>query len=331
MKKLFIGIFVSLCFVFAATPLMAATPFGDIRSTDWFYGDVDYAYNNSLFAGVTDSMFGPNDGMTRAMFVTVLGRVEGIDPDGYYGSNFDDVDYDSWYYNAVYWAYDNGIVNGTGNGQFSPNELITREQMATIIANYIGKSGHVLPDSGSAVGGFSDSGSVSSWAKSGLELMRKSAIIQGDTDGNFNPGQTATRAQCAAIFHRLKNGMLINTANIKDARITIEDCYFSKDSANKNVIVVRMLFTNIGSNVTNFEKITMDYAYQNGVELDNSFDSCAFKNGYNTGNDFKNVLSGGQLEVQRAYVLNGSAPVKFVMNCFSSDGGFSAIQIFNVQ
>ena len=110
-------------------------PFTDVREADWFYDDVVYAYENGLFSGTSDTTFSPNASMTRAMLVTVLYRLEG-QPTVSGRSGFSDVKLNSYYEDAVTWAADNGIVNGTGATTFSPNTNVTREQMAAILYRY---------------------------------------------------------------------------------------------------------------------------------------------------------------------------------------------------
>ena len=110
-------------------------PFTDVRESDWFYDDVVYAYENGLFSGTSDTTFSPNASMTRAMLVTVLYRLEG-QPTVSGRSGFSDVKLNSYYEDAVTWAADNGIVNGTGATTFSPNANVTREQMAAILYRY---------------------------------------------------------------------------------------------------------------------------------------------------------------------------------------------------
>ena len=110
-------------------------PFTDVREADWFYDDVVYAYENGLFSGTSDTTFSPNASMTRAMLVTVLYRLEG-QPTVSGRSGFSDVKLNSYYEDAVTWAADNGIVNGTGATTFSPNANVTREQMAAILYRY---------------------------------------------------------------------------------------------------------------------------------------------------------------------------------------------------
>ena len=92
-----------------------------------------------IFIGVSDSKFAPNTPLTRAMFVTALHRVEGSGRKAASGGSarFTDITEGVWYYEAVLWAAANGIVLGYGDGRFGPNELITREQMCSMLVRYI--------------------------------------------------------------------------------------------------------------------------------------------------------------------------------------------------
>ena len=101
-------------------------PFRDVRAIDWFYDDVAFAYNEGLFAGTSNTTFSPNASMTRAMLVTVLYRLDGK-PTVSGRSGFSDVQIGSYYEDAVTWAANNGIVNGTSTSTFSPNANVTRE------------------------------------------------------------------------------------------------------------------------------------------------------------------------------------------------------------
>jgi hypothetical protein len=101
--------------------------FTDIKKKDWFYDEVNFAYNSNLFAGTSATKFSPNDKMTRAMFVTVLGRLSGVEVDHKITTRFNDVKKGTWYTGYVAWAADNKIVDGTSYFTFAPDAPITRE------------------------------------------------------------------------------------------------------------------------------------------------------------------------------------------------------------
>ena len=174
-------------------------PFTDVRRSDWFYEDVAFAYENGLFAGTSDTTFSPNASMTRAMLVTVLYRLEG-QPAVNGRSGFSDVQYNGYYEDAVTWAADNGIVNGTSASTFSPNANVTREQMAAILYRYAQHKKYNTAAS-SGLNGFTDHASVSGYAAASLEWAVAEKLVNGSA-GKLMPTGNATRAQVAAILHR---------------------------------------------------------------------------------------------------------------------------------
>ena len=174
-------------------------PFTDVRESDWFYEDVAFAYENGLFAGTSDTTFSPNASMTRAMLVTVLYRLEG-QPAVNGRSGFSDVQYNGYYEDAVTWAADNSIVNGTSTTTFSPNANVTREQMAAILYRYAQHKKYNTAAS-SGLNGFTDHASVSGYAAASLEWAVSEKLVNGSA-GKLMPTGNATRAQVAAILHR---------------------------------------------------------------------------------------------------------------------------------
>ena len=174
-------------------------PFTDVRESDWFYSDVVFAYENGLFSGTSSTAFSPNASMTRAMLVTVLYRLEG-QPAVNGRSGFSDVQYNGYYEDAVTWAADNGIVNGTSASTFSPNANVTREQMAAILYRYAQYKKYNTAAS-SGLNGFGDHAAVSSYAVTPMQWAVAEKLVNG-SNGKLMPTGNATRAQVAAILHR---------------------------------------------------------------------------------------------------------------------------------
>jgi hypothetical protein len=108
--------------------------FNDIEPTDWFYNAVSSVVEHGLFKGTSDNEFSPQENMTRAMFAQVLANLNGVDLSQYTTANpsFEDVLSSQWYFAAVEWALELGVVSGVGYNQFSPSDPITREQMAVM-------------------------------------------------------------------------------------------------------------------------------------------------------------------------------------------------------
>ena len=182
------------------TPPSAASKFKDLDANAWYSDAVDYVVNNNLFNGTSDTSFEPNGTMTRAMFVTVLSRLEGIDASKYTGTDFTDVNTGQWYSSAIQWASKNNIVGGIGDGKFDPNGNVSREQMATIMYRYANyKNISTSNVDATKFNAFSDSGSVSSWAVDAVKWAVDKGIINGMGDGTIAPQGISTRAQVAQI------------------------------------------------------------------------------------------------------------------------------------
>ncbi len=174
--------------------------FSDVSDNAWYAGAVDFASSHDLFRGVSETEFAPQSPMTRAMLATVLFRLEN-EPEGAVGMKFGDVKDDTWYTDAVAWASENGIVNGTGNG-FEPNANITREQIATMIYRYVNYLGIDTGARGD-VSKFKDGKEVSSWAADAMAWAVKVGLFKGDDTGSLNPKADATRAEVATLMERL--------------------------------------------------------------------------------------------------------------------------------
>ena len=177
----------------------ACTPFTDIDQSAWYHDGVHYMIENGMMNGVGNGMFEPESSMTRAMLVTVLYRLEG-EPAVSGRSGFSDVTFNSYYEDAVTWAADNGIVNGTSTTTFSPNANVTREQMAAILYRYAQYKKYNTAAS-SSLNGFTDHASVSGYAAASLEWAVAEKLVNGSA-GKLMPTGNATRAQVAAILHR---------------------------------------------------------------------------------------------------------------------------------
>ncbi len=176
----------------------------DVKEKDWFADAVQFAVSHELMNGVDRYEFAPNAPMTRAMLVTVLYRLEDEPEITGSGDGFGDVDAKGWYAEAVTWASENGLVNGTEKG-FEPNANISREQIATILyryAKYIGLVGQNDAVSGD-VSKFEDRESVSPWAQEAMAWAVEVGLFKGDDTNSLNPQGEATRAEVATLLERL--------------------------------------------------------------------------------------------------------------------------------
>ena len=180
---------------------LPAGMFTDVRAGTWYASYVERVVNAGLFSGVGGGLFNPEGTMTRAMFAVVIARYDRADVAAFVPT-FSDVARNEWYSAEIAWAAANGIIHGLGGNEFGPYNPVTREQMAVMIYRYVYGRGIQLPIRHTPTA-FVDSASISDWAAEAVVAMQMAGIIQGDAQGRFNPQQSATRAQVAAIFSRL--------------------------------------------------------------------------------------------------------------------------------
>ena len=190
-----------------ATTAQDTNPFTDVKRSDWYYTAVQYARVNGFFGGVSKTLFAPGGTMTRGMFVTVLGRMAGVDPANYSGApEFSDVAADAYYAPYVQWAAKYGITNGTGGGKFAPDRLISREEMVVFFVRYLELFGVELDTGADITTTPSDLEAVSSWARDAVLKLWKTGLLNG-TGGRFDPKGDASRAQAAALCMRMDKGV----------------------------------------------------------------------------------------------------------------------------
>jgi len=178
-----------------------AKPFDDVPGGAWYESAVNFVSSHELFVGVTHSRFCPDTGMTRAMLITILHRLEGRPAaDGHivYG----DVAQGLWYSDAVAWGSAAGIIRGYDDGRFCPDEQVTREQLAAILFRYMSSIGADTSRRGD-ISGFRDYGEVSAWAAEALRWAVEAGIMNGRGADELAPGGTATRAEVAAVMERV--------------------------------------------------------------------------------------------------------------------------------
>ena len=150
--------------------------------------------------GTSEDEFSPNVAMSRAMMVTVLYRLED-EPEVTGDIPFTDVKDDEWYTDAILWASQNNIVYGYGNGTFGLNDLITREQLVTILNRYA-QSKEMDVSASVDLTEYSDLKDISDWALTAMKWAVAAGIIKGRAESAIAPRGTATRAEAATIFMR---------------------------------------------------------------------------------------------------------------------------------
>ncbi|QHI71018.1 S-layer homology domain-containing protein [Aminipila terrae] len=173
----------------------------------WAKPSIDFVTEREIFIGKTQDQFGPNEGMTRAMFVTAIGRLY----ERSYGSilsksNFSDVNPNEYYAKYVAWANNNGIIKGIGENQFAPTKKVTREQMAVMMFNFAKFLKKADVTDSSLV--YADSASISSWAMDGTKYCQETNVITGREGDRFIPQGNATRAEVAAVIERFVKNIM---------------------------------------------------------------------------------------------------------------------------
>lgn len=176
----------------------------DVHSGSWYYDAVEYALEQGFFSGTGTDSFSPNGTVTRAQLAQILwrlgGSLEGENP------NFADVSTSAWYYQAIAWCAQEGLMGGSGAG-FLPDNPLTREQLALVLYQYAQYSELDTSRTQSLIG-FSDGVSASSWARDGLGWAVANGLLSGYSDGTLRPGNGISRAELAAVLRTFCQTML---------------------------------------------------------------------------------------------------------------------------
>ncbi len=170
----------------------------DVKADEWYADAVGFAKTTGLMNGVGETSFAPEATLTRGMFATVLYRLVDA-PEAAQKVGFKDVADDAWYADAINWGVKNGVINGVGGASFAPENEVTREQMATMIYRFANLLGYTADGAELA---FDDAADVADYATEAFAWCTANGIINGVSDTELAPQETATRAQAAAVFMR---------------------------------------------------------------------------------------------------------------------------------
>ena len=177
-------------------------PFQDVKSSDWCAKAVEYVYSHNLFSGTSATTFTPNGTMTRGMFVTVLGRMAGVNPDDHSGETpFPDVPQTMYYAPYVQWAARYGITVGTDDRKFSPDAFINRAQMAAFFVRYFEAFQVDYATGANITTTPADLERTPAYAQDAVLKLWKQGLLNGDGT-RFAPEGNATRAQMATLCMR---------------------------------------------------------------------------------------------------------------------------------
>ena len=161
--------------------------FVDVSDSYWGSDEIAFAASRELFNGTSATTFSPETDMNRAMIITVLARYEGVDTTGG----------DTWYDQAVTWAKDNGVSDGS-----NLDASLTREQLATMLYRYAQYKGYDTSVGGMSLAEYTDADQISSYATTAMQWVNENGLITGVTDTTLDPKGSATRAQVATILMR---------------------------------------------------------------------------------------------------------------------------------
>ncbi len=205
--------------------------FIDLNINDNYYNEIKYLVENDIMTGVNEFIFLPSDIMTKLELINIIYELENkpnarqnVQEDNYNSLTsgdyldrasdlinyykfknknfvFSDISHDYEYTNAIYWARDIGLVTGTNNSNFYPNDALTREQVVAIIERYYDYKNYNLPYIQD--GSVNDIEDVASWFTSSIDRMYKLGILNVDDNNNFNPKECATKQDVAYILANL--------------------------------------------------------------------------------------------------------------------------------
>jgi len=176
-------------------------------SGHWGYAEIMFASNRNLFGGTSSEQFNPDMPITRGMFITVLGRMQGIDTSLYSSApDFSDVNPSEYYSPYIKWATQIGIAEGENNN-FMPEEPISRSDMALYIANYMEYYDYTFENVADAYE-FSDIASLGENVRDAIKTIQSAGIINGKDNSIFDPDAISTRAEGAAVISRLVKAIL---------------------------------------------------------------------------------------------------------------------------
>lgn len=225
--------------------------FNDVKVDDWYYSAVNYVKASNIFSGTEENIFEPKNNMTRAMLVQVIFNMAGK-PECE-KVIMDDVAAGKWYENAISWAIANNIASGIGENKFAPNELITKEELITVLYNYAKYEGYdVFVGEDTNILSYEDAFNIAEYAYVPMQWACGAGIIVGD-NGKLNHNKPVTRGEVACIMKNFSLKYMKNKISLKlegnpttgyvweayeyDKNIVFVDDYiYTSNSTDKNLV-----------------------------------------------------------------------------------------------
>lgn len=175
-----------------------ALPPSDVSPDSPYYEAVEYVLYQGYFSGMGNGVFQPNGLFTRAQLAQTLWRMGGSLTAR--GCSFPDVDPSAWYYDAVSWCCQNGIMTGLSTNSFAPEAPLSQQQMALILYQFAKYSGIDVSQRGD-LSAYSDGENVSLWAKQGMEWAVGNGLLPTTPGTDLNPSSSVTRSQMAMVLY----------------------------------------------------------------------------------------------------------------------------------
>ena len=186
------------------TILVPTYSFADVADGAWYYEAVQYVAQQGIMVGVPGGKFEPEAATSRAQLATMLWRLAGA-PTGNADTKFEDLDPQAeWYLEAVKWAYAEGIIKGTSATTFAPNQMVSRQEMATMFYRFSKAMGDETSAKGD-LSNFSDGKAVADWAEEAMNWAVGVELISGCGVGDkvvLNAVGETTRAMMATVMMR---------------------------------------------------------------------------------------------------------------------------------
>lgn len=181
----------------------------------WAANEVTMLASKTIIQGTSDKEFSPNAPVTRAEFTAMLVGALGLTgPQANPNRSFTDVNSGAWYASAVATAVENGLIEGFADGEFRPNEQITRQQMSVLLVRGLKLAGAETPagNPSAILAGFEDRSQIGAWAEEAAAIAVESGLMKGRGNGSFAPEASSTRAEAATVLARmLRMAGLINS------------------------------------------------------------------------------------------------------------------------
>lgn len=194
MKRKLIAMLVVLTLLCSVMPAaFAATTFSDVPQNKWYSEGVFWCAEKGLVSGYPDGTFKPGKDITRGELAVIMNKMLGLKEAS--TETFKDVEKGRYYTIPVLNCVKAGVIKGYGNGYFGPNDKVTREQAAVILANAL--KVHPSP----AEGFFNDEESISGWAKGYVTMMRNKGLVEGVGNNLFAPKEKVTRGQICTMLN----------------------------------------------------------------------------------------------------------------------------------